>query len=425
MLKKIIFFSTQFIVYFFFINVLSSRLNINVQRGPGSWNLINEGSAAFTKSFAMSHLYLGLSVTKGQNFFYNGQEEAPRPYLHLPPGLGLSVWAMYHFLGYENQLQILMPLLLPLISQTLSFILIAVITVIMTGSLLLSVCVTLIFVLLPISLYFGHIVETAVVTLPFLLISLIAYLYYLRKPQLKYEFLLLVASVFSTFYCWTGLFILPVIGIHQLIYSKFKPNKSQILFIIKCFLWELLLVFLVFGQIYWADNFSFNTLKEGYERRVLGDTYTKVSLFEFIQICSNHIKNLFTLPVSLTALFFTLVNIKNGLSDKKISINAQVIFVSLFIGLGPVLSVPYVTIGHQFWFFGLIPFFTLSTIMVFKYLYNKFSKNIRYFYVIVAIFIFVVFIFGKEVIYRYYTGGGKYLPEKGRFVEIFNVWGNK
>jgi hypothetical protein len=425
MFKKIIFFLVLLIIYFFFITILSSRLQINTQRGPGSWELVNEGSAAFAKSFAMSHLYLGLSVTKGQNFFYNGQEEAPRPYLHLPPGLGLTVWAMYHFLGYENELQLFMPLLLPLISQTLSFILIAIIAVIMTNSLLLSAYATLIFALLPISLYFGHIVETPVAALPFVLLSLIAYLYYLRKPQLRYQYLLLGASAFSAFYCWTGFFILPVIGVHQLIFSKFKPNKSQILFIISCFLWEFLLVFLIFGQIYWADNFSFNTLNEGFDRRVLGDTYTKVSLFEFIQICLNHIKNIFTLPISLTALFFSIINIKNRLSGKKLSINTQVIFVSLFIGLGPVLSFPYVAIGHEFWFFGLIPFFTLSTIMLFKYLYNKFSNNKRYFYVIMAVFIFVIFLFGKKVIYNDYTSSGVYLPEKGYFIEIFNIWGNK
>jgi len=233
------------------------------------------------------------------------------------------------------------------------------------------------------------------------------------------------ASAISAFYCWTGFFILPVIGIHQLIYSKFKPSKSQIAFIIKCFLWELLLVILVFGQIYWADNFSFHTLKEGVDRRIFGNTYVKVGLFEFLQICLNHIKNSFTLPVSLTALFFLLANLWKRLSGKKLSLNTQVIFVFLFIGLGPVLSSPYTSIGHEFWFFGLIPFFILSTMVVFKYLHVKFLKNQRYFYAIMALFIFVIFLFGKEVIYNNYTKGGMHLPEKGHFVEIFNIWGKK
>ncbi len=419
MFKKIIFFSIQLVIYFFFITVLSNRVNTNVQRGPGSWNLINEGSAAVFESFANSHLYFGLSVTKGQNFYYNGTSVAPRPYLHLPPGMGLTIWAMYHFFGYENQLTLLMPQLLPLIAQTASFILIAIITIVITDSLLLSVFATSIFALLPISLYFGHIAETTVATLPFVLLSLIAYLYYLRKPKLRYLILLLGASAFSAFYCWTGLFILPVIGIHQFIYSRFKPNKSQILFIISCFLWELILIFSLFGQIYWADNLSFNTLKEGYGRRLLGDTYAKVNITEFIQICLNYIKNLFTLPISLTALFFSLVNVKNRLSGKKISINVQIIFISLFIGLGPVLSIPYVTIYHEFWFFGLIPFFILSTTMVLKYLYNKFSNNRRYFYAIMMVFIFFVFLFGKGVIYNHYTNDQNYLPEKGHFMTIF------
>jgi hypothetical protein len=431
MLKKIIFFSVQTVIYFFFINVLSNRLNINVQREPGSWGLPYEGAAAAVGSFANSHLYLGLPVTKGQNFYYNGTNEAPRPYLHTPPGEGLTVWAMYHFFGFENQLTLLMPQLLPLIMQTLSFVLIGVISFMITDSLLLSVFANLIFSLLPMSLGLGHIAETSIATLPFVLISLIAYLYYLRKSKLRYLVLLLGASALSSFYCWTGLFILPVVGIHQLIYSRFKPNKRQILFIIDCFFWELILIFLVFGQIYWADNFSFNTLKEGFDRRMLGSTSTKVGVFEFSQIYLNSINKWFTLPIFLTALFYSLANIKNKLSGKKLSINTQIIFVSLFIGLGPVLSIPYQTINlnqtiaNEYWSFNLIPFFILSTIMIFKYLYDKFSNNRKYFYAIMMIFIFVVFLFGKGVIYNYYTNGGRYLPEKGHFMEIFNIWGNK
>ncbi|MGA3291928.1 MAG: hypothetical protein ABSC49_02135 [Candidatus Microgenomates bacterium] len=396
----------------------------------GSWDLPYEGGAAVIESYADSHLYLGLSVTKGQNFIYNGPGKAPRPYLHTPPGAGLTVWAMYHFFGYENQLTLLMPQLLPLIMQTLSFVLITTISFMMTDSLLLSLFATLIFTLLPMSLYLGHIDEISILTLPFVLISLIAYLYYLRKPKLRYLILLLDASAFSAFYCWTGFFILPVIGIHQLIHSKFKPNKKQILFIIDCFLWELILISLLLGQIYWADNFSFNTLKEGFDRRVLGNTYVKVSIFEFLQIYLDGIKKWFTLPISLTALFYLLVNIKNKLSVKKISINAQIIFVSLFIGLGPVLSIPYQTIGpskaigNEYWSFNLIPFFTLSTVMVFKYLYNKFSNKRRYFYAIMVAFLMVAFLFGKDVIYNNYTQGGKYPPEKGHFIEIFSKWGN-
>lgn len=422
MLKKIIFFIAQIVIYFFFISVLTTRLNANVKGGLGSWDLPFEGGAAVVQSYADSHLYLGLPVTKGQNFIYNGPGKLPRPYLHTPPGEGLTIWAMYHFFGYEGNLTLLMPQLLPLITQTLSFILIAVIALIMTRSLVLSVFATLIFTLLPMSLYFGHVNEISMITLPFVLISLIAYFYYLQKPKLMYLILLLGASAFSTFYCWTGFFILPVIGAHQLIYSKFKPNKKQVLFIVNCFLWELLLIFLVFGQIYWADNFTFNTLKEGFDRRILGNTYPKVGVFEFLQIWLGYIKKWFTLPVSLTSLFFSIVIIARRILGRKIPLQIQIIFISFFIGLGPVMSMPYQTIGNEYWSFNLIPFFTLSIIMIFKYLYNKFSKNRLYFYLIATAFIFVLFLSGKEVIYNYYTNGGKYVSEKSHFVEIFNIW---
>jgi hypothetical protein len=40
-------------------------------------------------------------------------------------------------------------------------------------------------------------------------------------------------------------------------------------------------------------------------------------------------------------------------------------------------------------------------------------------------FIFAIFLSGKNIIYSYYTAGGRYLPEKGHFVEIFNIWNKK
>lgn len=420
--KIIIFILAQLIIYFFFISVLSSRLRINTERGLSSWELPNEGSAAFTKSFAASHLYLGLSVTKGQSFFYNGPNEAPRPYLHQPPGLGLAVWMMDHFFGYQGQLEQYWPLFFPLMFQTISFVFIAIITIVMTSSLFLSICATLIFTLLPISIYFGHVTESMIVTLPFVMISVTFYYYYLNKQKIKYLLLLIGATTVSAFFCWTGIYILPVMVVHMLIISKFKPDKKQFKFLAISTLWEVLIVFTLFGQIYWADNFSFNALKDGYDRRILGYTNTKVNIFEFIKICLHHIKEMYTWPVCITAIIFSLANILKKISYKKVSLECQIIFVSLFIGLGPIISLPYISTGHQFWFFCLIPFFLFSSIAVLKYLYKRFTGRLIPFYIIASIYIFGVFLSGKNLIYGYYTNYGMYFPEKGHFVEVFNVW---
>lgn len=420
MFKKILYFSIQILIFIFFISILSSRLQINTQRGPGSWELINEGSAAQYKSFAASHMYLGLSVTKGQNFFYNGQNELPRPYLHLPPGLGLTVWTVEHFFGYQNELEQFWPLFVPLVAQTISFVLIAVFAFILTRSRFFSVCATLIFSLLPISIYFGHITETEIIVLPFVLLSLISYYYYLRKSRLRYIIFLFVAVSFSAFYCWTGIFILPAMIVHYLIYTRFKLNKNHARFIIGSILWELLLVIVLFGQIYWADNFSFNTLKEGLDRRVLGYTYEKVGIAEFIGASLNNIKNMFTLPVCVASILFSLKSIFKKNRDIKLSIEEHIVFVAFLVGLGPILF-PHAALQHQFLYFALIPFFVFAPIVLFSYLHTEFLDKKSIIYIIVIMYILAVFLSGKNIIYSYYTSNGQYLPEKGHFVEIFNI----
>lgn len=420
--RIIIFIIAQILIYIFFISVLSSRLKINTDRGPGSWEMPNEGSAAFAKSFAASHLYLGLSATKGQSFFYNGPGQAPRPYLHQPPGIGLTIWMMDHFLGYGGSLEQFWPLFFPLIFQTISFVLIAVFTIIISGSLILSILAVTIFTLLPISAYFGHITESMIITFPFLLTSLFSYYYYIRENRLRYLLLFLGSATISAFYCWTGIYIIPAILAHQLIYRKFKLDKKQWRFVLISALWEILLIVLLFGQIYWADNFTFNALKDGYDRRILGYTNTKVTILEFIKICLNNIKEMYTWPVCITSVIFLITNIINKIKGKKISLINQIILTSILIGLGPVVSLPYISTGHQFWFFSLMPFFLFSSIAVLIFLYNKLQKKKCLFLLISFLYIFTVFLFGKNIIYNYYTANGASPPEKGHFVEVFNVW---
>jgi hypothetical protein len=60
---------------------------------------------------------------------------------------------------------------------------------------------------------------------------------------------------------------------------------------------------------------------------------------------------------------------------------------------------------------------------MFKYLYDRFPNNKKYFYLIMAIFVFIIFLFGKGTIYNLYTKSGEYLPEKGHFIEIFKIFG--
>ena len=420
--KIILFVIAQTLIYIFLISVLTSRLKVNTDRGPGSWQMPNEGSAAFAKSFAASHLYLGLSVTKGQSFFYNGPGELPRPYLHQPPGIGLTIWMMDHFLGYQGSLEQFWPLFFPLIFQTISFVLIAIFTFFVSGSFILSICATTIFTLLPISAYFGHVTESMIITFPFLLTSLVSYYYYVRENKLKHFIFFLISTTISAFYCWTGIFIIPAVLVHQMFYRKFKLDNKQWKFVIVSALWEIILVVLLFGQIYWADNFTFNALKDGYDRRILGYTNTKVSILGFIGVCSHHIKEMYTWPVCITSVVFLITNLIAKVRGKKISLVNQIIIISVFIGLGPVISLPYISTGHQFWFFSLMPFFLFSSMAVLKYLYDMFQKKKGLFLVIAFLYISTIFLFGKNVIYKYYTADGAFPPEKWHFIEVFNVW---
>lgn len=237
MTKKILVLFILSLIYLFYISVLSSRVTLNTQRGYGSWDLVHEGLISPYKSFADSHLYLGLGVTKGQDFFYNGPNEKPRPYLHYPSGIGLTIYAMYHFLGYEGNTHLFIPQLLPLTTSSVSFFLVFLLSYLWTRSLSLSLIGVILFVLTPMSLYYGHIIEHQPISLPFILLSLLFYFYYLKEEKPQWMIATFLASLGASFYCWTGFFILPTLVVHQIILGRTKRLKLKRRFV----LWAMII----------------------------------------------------------------------------------------------------------------------------------------------------------------------------------------
>jgi len=379
---------------------------------------MGEGLISPYKSFADSHLYLGLKVTKGQDFFYEGQDKSPRPYLHYPPGIGLTIWGMYHFLGYEGDLHLFVPQILPIVTHSLSFLLIFVLSLLLTHSLILAFLSLIIFTITPMSLYYGHVIEHMPISLPFILMALISYYSFLTKKQWKYIIATLISSALASFYCWTGFFILPALIIHQLIISRFHPIEKTKSFILLAIIQELAMSAFLLGQIYWADNFTFQAFSEGFSRRILGSTFENFTLLNLISVNWQFTRALFTHPLIFSGLIFLVDCLRKLIFQKKLPLSYQIAVISLFIGAAYVVVFPYNSV-HEFAQFYLIPFFVLSPVLLLQEISSRYLKRKRVLFLAICLcLILLVFIDGKDTIYNHYTMNGEY-PIETPLLEIF------
>lgn len=396
------------LIFSLFLSIATSRLEVNTKRGPGSWELPHEGSFSAFKSFADSHLYLGLQTTKGQDFYYNGPGQPPRPYDHYPGGVGVVVWLMFHLFGFEGDTHLFVPQLLPIFMHSISLFLVFLTAWFWTKSKVLSLASAIIFILLPISIYYAHVLERVQETLPFILLALLFYHFYLKKKKAIFVLGIFLSATLGSFFCWGGFFILPVIVGHQLITSGFRPNKKTKKFILLAILIEFLLTVLTLGQIYWADNFSFNSFYEAYSRRVLGcsevECWQKINIFDFLSINNHFLQTMFGPLIYFTGIIFIIKSSFSLIKRVKLSQASQLALLFFLIGAAYLIFFPYNTIYHEFSQFYLIPFFTFTPVLLLeRRLKALIKKHVFFVFLIIAGTLLVMFFMERGMIYKRYV----------------------
>jgi 4-amino-4-deoxy-L-arabinose transferase-like glycosyltransferase len=129
------------------------------------WRYLHDDNGRRYTSYARTHLTLGVGTTHGRDYFYNPRRQRLRPYGHHPPTLGLLLAGWFRATGHDGPLAArVLPAVFHLASAVLVFGLLRAQYPGVPGLL-----GALAFAVVPMSSFFGKLVNFEPIALPFLL----------------------------------------------------------------------------------------------------------------------------------------------------------------------------------------------------------------------------------------------------------------
>ena len=189
------------------------------------YRLKHEDNNALHATFARAHLRLGLSTTKGQNYFYSPATESGTFYANHPPGPALVLAAVYGLTGRDG----------PLVTRATAVSFHLVSTLLFLGlarrvfdNERQAALAGVVFVLLPESSFFGRMMNHEVLVLAAALLLVRAYCEVVSDSRHRGRWLVVlqIASVLAVFSGWAGLFVVGACALHAAWEGGVRHNRA-------------------------------------------------------------------------------------------------------------------------------------------------------------------------------------------------------
>ena len=188
------------------------------------YRLKHEDNNALHATFARSHIELGFERTRGQNYFYSPSTNSGLFYAHHPPGPSLTLAAIYGITGLDG----------PMVTRT-----VAVFFHVLSAWLFYGLArrllprewdvllATLIFVALPISAFFGRMMNHEVMVLPAALLLVRGYWECVRGGWTSARWIAAVGvgCLWAAFSGWAGFFAIGACALHAAWEATFRHNQ--------------------------------------------------------------------------------------------------------------------------------------------------------------------------------------------------------
>jgi hypothetical protein len=187
-------------------------LTIGISR---DYRLKHEDNNALHATFARSHLHLGLSATRGQNYFYDPTRETGQFYANHPPGPGLVLAAVYGLTGHDGPLTTrVTAIAFHLVAAWLFYGLAR--RVLATRSEVLLAIV--LFAILPESAFFGRMLNHEVLVLPAAILLVRGYWEFIDGTWPAGRSLTAIAAgaAWGAVSGWAGFFMIGACGLHAI-----------------------------------------------------------------------------------------------------------------------------------------------------------------------------------------------------------------
>ena len=346
-----------------FLVLLATLLAVHI---GAPWRYMHDDNGRRYSSYARSHLTLGLSTTHGQDVFYNPQEHTLKPYGRHPPALGLLLAAWFALWRTSNPLAArVLPALFHLLSAAL---VLGLIRQDYPRTPAILACLAL--AVVPMSSFFGKLVNFEPVVLPFFILVVTTYWRWAENPGIGSPFLPLAIGAVAALLDW--MILLALLTIVADAGWRFLQDQGR------RFVWFSLLGSFVglaafAGILAWLATgpAGLHALAHGTTVRThLKEGWTTARWTRAL-IRYNHWY--FTRPLHYASLVMPLLLMDEVRRLGRLSDRTRLIALFGSAGLLPVLFFPGGSYVHAYWQFYLLPYAVLS----FAYVLDAASHHLR------------------------------------------------
>ena len=347
--------------------------------------------AVFQEIIARNHLIYGftqtnfvsvVTVVNGQNIYH----------LSHPPLLQILIAISYSIFGMHEWSARLVPILFSLGSILLIYLIVQKLWDKETA-LLSSIFATF----MPMSVYFGRIVNFEPVVLFFALLIIFGYIYWTETNEKKYFFLMLIGVILGGLTDWPLYLILPFLLGHSLITKK-NTKSIVLIFSIGCLIAVSYLVLKSYLIGYDAGVKSWFTLVS-----IRSNASSFLLNYEFYTRLFQRLLNWFTVIPLVLSVYGVYQSLRVILREKILNDNIKnsekhlIPLIILMFGLSWILLFPQSTYVHLFQLFYLIPGVSIYAAIGLRYFLHKKSGNrlMNVCGIIVAVSILFFFVFSS------------------------------
>jgi 4-amino-4-deoxy-L-arabinose transferase-like glycosyltransferase len=321
-------------------------------RAGDPWRYLHDDNGRRYSSYGRTHLALGLARTGGHDYFFDRRDGRLVPYGHHPPGLGLVLAGWFRLTGTDG----------PRAARTLAAAFHLASAVLVLGLLRRhypgapGVIAALAFAVVPMSSFFGKMVNFEPFVLPFVIGAVIAYFRWAEGGATGWLALAFFLVLLGTLFDWPALLALSVLAGDALRRWWRGEGPAFAAAAVAACVFGLALG----GTIaVWASGpVGLAELGRAYSYRLR--LHGHYPWWRLVGKLLDYNRRYFTEPVLAASLIAAGLLVRDAWGGRRLAPRARLLALFGAVGIVPVVGFPSSARYHAYWQFYLLPYATLA-----------------------------------------------------------------
>ncbi len=377
-------------------------------RAADPWRYLHDDNGRRYSSYARTHLVRGLAETSGLDFFYDARDGRMVPYGHHPPGLGLLLAAWFRVAGTDS----------PAAARTLAALFhlaTAAIVLVLLRSLYPgapSLVAALVFAVVPMSSFFGKLVNFEPFVLPLMVGAIVGYWRWAERGGDGFPTTTFVLVAAGTFIDWPILLALLVIAGDAL--RRWRGHEGRRFLTVALAALALGAVLGVAVAMWTSSAVGMHEIGRAARYRLRLHHYR---WWRLVGKLFDYNRRYFTEPVLVAEVLVGVGLVADWWRGRALSSRGRLLALLGLAGLVPVVAFPSSALHHPYWQFYLLPYATLAVAHAVDIVLSRLPAR-RRLLACTAVLLWVV-IASASMLHTRYTRPSGYVARKVRQLDRY------